>query len=61
MQQRFGRDFTVELFGSARYGVDDGKSDLDLVILVSVRHQSAELWLTLETRTSSVPLALPRM
>jgi hypothetical protein len=37
IQQRYGRQYRVELFGSTRYGVSSPKSDLDLVIIVSRR------------------------
>jgi len=32
IRQKFGARFTVECFGSTRYGVDSGTSDLDMVI-----------------------------
>jgi hypothetical protein len=36
IQKHFNGSYKVENFGSTRYGVDKGRSDLDLVILVSV-------------------------
>ncbi|KAJ7254667.1 hypothetical protein B0H12DRAFT_1114727 [Mycena haematopus] len=33
IQSAFGREYTVELFGSTRYGISSPKSDLDMVIL----------------------------
>lgn len=35
IQYRYGRQYTVEAFGSTRYGVSLPSSDLDLVIIVS--------------------------
>ncbi|KAG8942575.1 hypothetical protein FRC03_003032, partial [Tulasnella sp. 419] len=37
IQSRFSRDYTVECFGSTGYGVDTSTSDLDLVIIDSLR------------------------
>lgn len=35
IQQAFGEQFTVSMFGSAFYGMDSATSDLDLVVFVS--------------------------
>jgi hypothetical protein len=37
IQAEFGSQYTVQAFGSTEYGVDNFKSDLDLVLLVSTR------------------------
>ncbi|GLB41090.1 putative RNA uridylyltransferase activity [Lyophyllum shimeji] len=42
IQKRFGNEYTVELFGSIRYGVSLPKSDLDLVIIDSKRNRGFE-------------------
>ena len=34
VQERFGKNYTVECFGSTQYGADSPSSDLDLVIIV---------------------------
>jgi DNA polymerase sigma len=34
---RYGEQYTVELFGSTRYGVSSLTSDLDLVVVVRIR------------------------
>lgn len=35
---KFGHQYSVQLFGSTRYGVDNARSDLDLVVIVSGHH-----------------------
>ena len=36
IKRAYGSQFTVEVFGSSRYGMDKGDSDLDLVICVRI-------------------------
>lgn len=35
IQERYGKNYTVECFGSTQYGADSPDSDLDLVVVVS--------------------------
>jgi hypothetical protein len=36
IRSNFGQEFSVEAFGSTRYGVDGRNSDLDLVVIVGI-------------------------
>ena len=36
IQDHFGREYRVEVFGSTRYGVDGQTSDLDMVVIVGI-------------------------
>ena len=36
IRKNYGNEYSVELFGSTRYGISSASSDLDMVILVSL-------------------------
>lgn len=47
IQRAYGSRYTVEVFGSSRYGMDKGDSDLDLVICVRAIHPILMMYLCL--------------